>query len=410
MHAVSAGTPDALAAAVADEIRAIRGRLAQDAPSADELERSVREAVRIAGGDDALRRLHESGRLREVVEQRPFNLEMDIVNKCNLRCVMCMMSHPSHFEQPLRRFPLERFEQLADEIFWHVNALSFTYGAEPLLHPQFAQFVEIAGRYRIPRVYAISNGQLLTEPIVRAAVEHRMHALTISVDAACRETYERIRVGGDWERLMANLRMLQRIKKEVGSERPHVELAFVMMRSNIRELPRFVELAHELGAGSATANHMVPFQPLATAGESCWRIKETTNEMLRRARDTAARLGLPFPSPQLFGEAVRRDPAANGVDRFGLPVSASTRQRGHCPFPWHFAAIDMRGDIVPCGWWNGSVAMGNIGRDSFLSIWNNDAYRRLRAEHREGSLCATCQRCPAGGLGSVDDAIAFAER
>ena len=77
---------------------------------------------------------------------RPFNLEMDIVNKCNLRCVMCMMSHPVHLEQPLTRVSVEQFERLGAEVFWHVGALSLTYGAEPLLHPDFVRFLEVASR------------------------------------------------------------------------------------------------------------------------------------------------------------------------------------------------------------------------------------------------------------------------
>ena len=207
-------------------VRDTHERLAQEPPTAAELARAVARAAQGALGVEPLRALAAAGRLREVADVRPFNLEMDLLNKCNLRCVMCMMSHRTMVEQPLRRFPLERFEQLADEVFWHTNALSFTYGTEPLLHPQFDRFVEIASRYRIPRVYAVTNGQLLTEAVARTAVQHGMHALTVSVDAARRETYERIRVGGDWDRLMHNLRLLQRVKREMGSDKPRLELAF----------------------------------------------------------------------------------------------------------------------------------------------------------------------------------------
>jgi hypothetical protein len=144
--------PPPLVGALGEAIGAMRQVLAQEPCSPAELDAAIGKAVQNAGSIAALEHLLNTGRLREVVEQRPFNLEMDIVNKCNLRCVMCMMSHPSLLQQPLRRFPIERFERLADEVFWHLNALSFTYGTEPLLHPQFTQFVEIASRYRVPRV------------------------------------------------------------------------------------------------------------------------------------------------------------------------------------------------------------------------------------------------------------------
>lgn len=399
-----------LVEAIHDQVRAVYRRFAQDPPSPADFARALDRVRHHAESSAQVRALAAAGRLHELIDARPFNLEMDLLNKCNLRCVMCMMSHRSVIEQPLERFPLVRFERLAEEVFWHVNALSFTYGTEPLLHPQFARFVEVAGRYRIPRVYAVTNGLLLTEDIARAAVTNGMHALTVSVDAARRETYERIRVGGDWEKLMHNLRMLQRIRREMGAKGPRLELAFVMMRSNIRELPAFVDLAASLGASSVSAIHMLPFELLNSVGESCSLVKETTNDMIRQARARARQHGLEFPSPPLFGESVGRDPGAAGVDRFGLPVSSAVRAAGHCPFPWHFVALDMHGDVIPCGWWQGGVAMGNIHKESFEAIWNNEAYQRLRAEHKRGELCPTCRRCPAAGVGSVDDASAFAPR
>jgi radical SAM protein with 4Fe4S-binding SPASM domain len=391
-------------------VLSVNETLEQHPPSKDELNRAVGRAVGQAGSVDRLHELASSGRLAEVTEIRPFNLEMDLLNKCNLRCPMCMMSHPSHYKQPLQRMSLEVFERLAAEVFWHVNALSFTFGAEPLLHPEFPRFVEIASRYRIPKVYAVTNGTLLTDAIARAIVTHGMDVLAVSLDAARPETYRQIRVGGNWDRLMHNLHGLERIKREFGSPRPHLELTFVMMKTNIGELPEFVDLAARLGATTVNATHMLPFESLGIAHESCSLIKETTNEMLSRARARARKLGLRFTGPPSFGKDVAHGYGARGADNFGLPVSQVTQKAGHCPFPWHFAAIDMFGDVVPCGWWHNQPGMGSIGSESFLSIWRNTNYRKLRAEHESGALCATCSTCPAAGMGPVDCKSAFLER
>lgn len=404
------GVPADLREALVRHVRDVHDLFQQGAPTADEEERALDRSLREAGSIGRLREVVEACRLHEISGVRLFNIEMDLLNKCNYRCVMCMLSHPSVIEQPMRRFSIERFEQLAQEVFWHTAGLSFTYGAEPLLHPDFARFVEIAARYRIPRVYCVTNGSLLTEEVAEAAVRHGMHAITVSVDAARRETYESIRVGGDWNVLMHNLRTLQRKKRELGSERPRLELTFVMMRNNVRELPDFITLAHELGASAVSTVHMLPFEQLGTASESCSRIKETTNAVLRRTRELARRLGVELSTPPLFGEPPPENQAAAGAERFCLPATKTTLQAGHCPFPWHFVAIDMKGDVVPCGWWQGGMPMGNIHDQSFLSIWNGDRYRQLRREHRTGALCPTCRRCPAAGMGKVDDAAAFEAR
>jgi radical SAM protein with 4Fe4S-binding SPASM domain len=299
---------------------------------------------------------------------------------------------------------------LAGELFWHVHALSFTFGAEPLLHPEFCRFVEIASRYRIPEIYTVTNGMLLTDQIAQAIVMHGMDVLAVSIDAARPATYEKIRIGGDWDRLMRNLNGLQRIKRELDSDKPHLELTFVMMKTNIEELPEFVELAARLGANSVNATHMVPFESLRMAHESCSLITEDTNKMLGHARKKARELGVQFSSPPLFGAGVASSAGAQGVDKFSLPVSEATHKAAHCPFPWHFAAIDMHGEVVPCGWWNHQPGMGSIRSESFLSIWNNENYRNLRAEHKSGSLRATCRNCPAAGIGSVDRVGSFLER
>ena len=402
--------PADLVAAVRAQVLSVHERLAQYPPSNDELTQAFERALEQAGGADRLRMLAGAGRLAEVTDVRPLKLEMDLLNKCNLRCPMCMMSHPSHYRRPLQQMSPALFERLAAEIFRHVHALSFTLGAEPLLHPEFPRFLEIASRYHIPQIYAVTNGILLTDVIARALVEHGMHVLAVSIDAACPETYRQIRIGGNWDRLMANLRGLQRIKRELGSQTPRLELTFVLMRRNIAELPDLVELAAELGAYSVNAVHMVPFEGLDMASESCSLVKETTNEMLVRARARAEACGLLFGAPALFGASAAEPPGAAGAARFGLRVGQGARNAPRCPFPWHFAAIDMLGDLVPCGWWHRQPGMGSLRSEPFLSIWNNERYRQLRAEHETGVLRETCRACPAAGIGSVDGESAFRER
>ena len=402
--------PTDVRVALERHVRSVHEFFGDAEPNPAELDAALARALATTRDSDELRELIRAGRLSEVTGVRPLNLELDIVNKCNFRCVMCMMSHPAQQEQQLQRMPLERFEKLADEVFWHVHALSLTYGAEPLLHPEFARFLAIAQRYRIPRVHAVTNGSLLTEEIAHALVEHETHSIVVSLDAANPVTYQRIRLGGNWSTLIENLERLQRIKRQLGRVKPLLELAFVMMRSNIMELPAFVELGKQLGVDAIYAIHMVPFAPLQIDQETCANIKETTNSMLRTARATAVRLGVNFTSPPEFGIPPAGGATGEGTRRFGLPVSTATSQAGLCPFPWHFAAIDMRGDVIPCGWWQGGAPMGNIYRESFASIWRNPAYERLRAQHRTRSLSPVCLRCPAAGVGSTDDPAAFVAR
>jgi MoaA/NifB/PqqE/SkfB family radical SAM enzyme len=69
--------------------------------------------------------------------------------------------------------------------------------------------------------------------------------LSISIDAARAETYERLRRPGKWNVLMENLELMARMRAE-GRIR-HLRINFVVQADNFRELPEFITLGNRLG-------------------------------------------------------------------------------------------------------------------------------------------------------------------
>jgi radical SAM protein with 4Fe4S-binding SPASM domain len=282
------------------------------------------------------------------------------------------------------------------------------------LHRRFLELLAITKRYEIPSVYITTNGLLLNPDLIDKIVRfHYLTWITVSIDAATRSTYERIRVGGSFDKLIANVREINRAKQRSGSDEPLIGLNFVLMRSNIRELPAVVRLAHELQADSVCAYHMVPFHigDGDTREESLEQDKALCNRMLDEARAEAGKLELQIILPDRFEEA----PATSVFTRtnypaFGLNAREEDFARSWCQFPWHYLGIDPHGYVNPCGWWYSEPPMGNIQTESFEEIWNNEHYRALRAEHLCGGLRATCQACPANGLGNVNNKNAFLVR
>jgi radical SAM protein with 4Fe4S-binding SPASM domain len=162
------------------------------------------------------------------------------------------------------------------------------------------------------------------------------------------------------------------------------------------------------------AVHLVPYVALRNEHESLFHDKARCNRMLDQARETARKHAITFCEPGSFDV----DPRVIPVDRL-----RRTNARGHdihvgsgeapsrcCPFPWHFVAIDGSGDVRPCGWWHNEPPLGNILRQSFNEIWEGEGFRRIRQEHIDGTLRGVCRQCPAAGLGSVDDELAFVAR
>jgi hypothetical protein len=71
--------------------------------------------------------------------------------------------------------------------------------------------------------------------------------LTILIDGGTPATYARMRQGANLDQALANARRIQRWKEKLGSELPHLDSFFVVMRSNFREIPWYLELMREHG-------------------------------------------------------------------------------------------------------------------------------------------------------------------
>jgi radical SAM protein with 4Fe4S-binding SPASM domain len=350
----------------------------------------------------------KAGKSRAYLGIRPLNLEMDITNQCNLRCIMCYFSDERIYKRKRVDISVEEFASIAGQLFPLCHKVSLSIGTEPLLHHHFDELVAITESHRVPRTYINTNGLLLNETLIEQMVKSRFHAMAISIDAATKETYERIRVGSRFEKIIDNIKAVNRAKERAKSDVPHLTFNFVLMKSNIEELPALVRMAKELQIEGIAAVHMVAYDNTNTEHESLERHKELCNRCLDFTREAAKECNVRVELPNNFELGPRR-PLANTVTPtyFDLNTRVNKVVRSCCQFPWHFVGIDCDGNVVPCGWWYREPPMGNIKNDRFEDIWNNARYRNLRAEHMSGSLRKTCSTCPAAGVGNVSNTSAF---
>jgi radical SAM protein with 4Fe4S-binding SPASM domain len=362
------------------------------------------------------------GEIRATLGIRPLKLEMDIVNQCNLRCIMCHFSSDEYSTRPKREIALEDFARVADQLFPLCSNVSLSISTEPLLHRKLDDLLRIAAQYKIPFLYMHTNGILLHERVIKRVVGH-VHQLSISVDGATKETYEHIRKGANFDRLIANIKALNQAKEEMQSQTPHLCFNVVLMRSNISELPALVHMAHDLGIEGIGTVHMVPLAIAAVdpKEESLQWDKELCNRLLDEAQAVADSYKMHITLPDRFDLAAEpvgdplgepeiqhplSEPGTQHRDLRFLPPRPKTGAEPSCFFPWHFVGLDSDGNLMPCGWWYNQPPMGNILTEDFEAIWNNERYRELRSEHLHGGLRRVCQTCPAAGMGNINQTSA----
>ena len=222
--------------------------------------------------------------------RRFMDLEIDVSNKCNIRCRMCYFSFDQAFHaRPVYLRP-NTFASIAQAILPHARAVMLSLGSEPLTSPHFVPILELTARHEVPEVGFYTNGLLMNDRVVDAVLANRVTLVAVSVDGATKKTFESIRCGADFDLLLRNVRALVRRRAETGRSLPRVRFGVVMMRQNIEELPEIVTLAWRLGVEELNFFHAVVYQGLDMEGQSLVGHKELSNRYLERARARALNL------------------------------------------------------------------------------------------------------------------------
>ena len=197
---------------------------------------------------------------------RRLDLILDLTSRCNLRCTMC---HFSAVEQ-LRFKPfdvdpgsrgdieLDTFRHVAAELFPHAHTVTLGCAAEPLLHPHLEEIVRICHDCGAPRIQVQTNLLALSAATAQQLVEHRVSTVAVSIDGTSRESYEKIRVGGTWERLLSRLELLQQVRLSASTSLPRLRITFTWMRTNRHELKSLPAFAESVGAREIDVRFVVP--------------------------------------------------------------------------------------------------------------------------------------------------------
>jgi len=178
----------------------------------------------------------------------PTSMELETTTICDINppCVMCYtrMLHTRE-EKEGRNLDEAAFDKIAPHLR-DFEVISLHGIGEPLAGKNLFTILKSIDSHKT-KVQFNSNGLNLSEEKSRELVKNGLSLINFSVDAATAETYQRIR-RVDFHRVVANIRRLSEIKKEMSARRPVIEMNMTLMRSNFEEAGQFVYLARDLGA------------------------------------------------------------------------------------------------------------------------------------------------------------------
>jgi radical SAM protein with 4Fe4S-binding SPASM domain len=372
-----------------------------------------------------------------VREQRFLRVKLDMVGRCQLRCIMCHFAHPQ-FVENRTTMGRELLEKVADDLFPRAHDVVLSSSAEPLMAPELPRALELCREHGVPNFHFSTNGISLTEKIVDKVIEVQMPLITISIDAGEKEVFERIRTPAKWDRVISRFDLINERKRALGSKFPEISATAVLMRSNIRTIPALVRLMHEKGVRYMNFVHMAVIGGMGMEPESLLSEPQLCNEVMREVQRTADEVGMQIVRPidlsehdaqQADGDVPESDEgggnalmpdegAAISVDQyldhknreFLLKAKSGKRHNRPCYFPWYYIHVNPEGTVFPCGsWWEHTV-FGDFRTQDFEEIWTGPQFTELRRQLYHHELRPTCANCAVSNMGRPDVKASFAQR
>jgi MoaA/NifB/PqqE/SkfB family radical SAM enzyme len=338
-------------------------------------------------------------------EPPPAKVYVEPTTQCNLSCRTCMRN--SWTEQG-GEMAMALYKRLMDDLadFPSIETIAFWGFGEPLLHPNIVEMINLAHSRGI-KTELITNGLLLNPELSGELVRAGLQTLVVSVDGTTPESYGDVRSGGDFQKLVKNISGLQFLKHKRSCSTPEIGIEFVVMRSNIAELPKLPSFAFSLGATFIIVTNVLPYT------------RELSQEILYSR--SATELSTFFRSrwvPELKVPPIDlRDDTLRSVlsllrssNMVNPPLGFSNTIGDYCPFINRRSfAVSWDGGVSPCIPLTHSYTcyvlgreklikrytVGKIGQESILSMWDRQDYKdfRKRVETFDFSPCLLCGGC-----------------
>ncbi|MDL2279103.1 radical SAM protein [Desulfovibrio sp. OttesenSCG-928-G11] len=176
----------------------------------------------------------------KILTARPTILSMTFTHKCNIRCLHCC-------QQETRNLPLQR-EGIYQETMELIPTLVqlIIGGGEPFADPHWQRFFNEWSNESNPYLClaVTTNGTLINNAVVNELSRFKHVAFNVSFDGGTKEVYEKIRVGADFDKVLANVDRMKTITDQKG--RPSCSgISMSVMKSNLKTLPDFFQMASQ---------------------------------------------------------------------------------------------------------------------------------------------------------------------
>jgi len=302
--------------------------------------------------------------------QSPHFVDWAITGKCNLSCRHCR-------GMPVSEMPTERARRLIAEIAELKPGWVLVEGGEPLLRRDLFELLELMQQKRL-ETHLITNGILLTPQIITSLKQLEVRVV-ISIDGATAATYESIREGASFEKVVEQAR--------VCAQAGLLEaIDFILLKSNYAEIPAIFELAASVGVPKITLIGLKPCHDYSGKLLSAEEYREAIKLTCQAAQET----GVEFFFDEPFFWAT--------VKELGLTAHLPTADAGivisstsACAIG-EYLFIESTGEVKPCSF--APMVIGNVNERPLGELWRemlvSPLLCQIKDPHTRTGYCLDC--------------------
>jgi MoaA/NifB/PqqE/SkfB family radical SAM enzyme/glycosyltransferase involved in cell wall biosynthesis len=325
----------------------------------------------------------------ERLESFPTYTALNMTSRCSARCVFCSIQPET---QPFKdAITLDDVKQM--QWLRYVREFAIWGGiGESLANKEFLPiFHYVRETYPHLTMTLSTNGNLLTEEHCEAFAGN-LQFFNISLNAACRETWEKLMRAKGFNNACKHFARLAKLRRAKNS--PFMQLSMVITRQNIGEALEFVNLASNLGADGVTFVHYMPSTLIGkrdlAPDQSLYFDRQRSDRELDKAGKQAERLGLACITPPPFN-------AKAEYIQFG---SRAFSEAPPCTAPWSSCYLtvdeDGRRQMIFCCsgfYYNIGYDKSAMDEEVLRRVWNHPIARYFRATVNKGTVNPICEFC-----------------
>jgi len=189
----------------------------------------------------------KSGAVLHGQPDRIQHLRLAIDDSCNLQCPSCRKGMIFHKEGSAYNLGIRLADKINDWLCNHEHPIQVHMGSDgdPFASHVYRHFMKQTPERDNIKYSILTNGLMFKEFHTKVPyVINNLQDLGVSIDGATKETYEKLRLGGKWEKIKSNLQSIADSKHKYDF---CLKFHMVVQQDNWWEMKAMAELAESYG-------------------------------------------------------------------------------------------------------------------------------------------------------------------